>query len=550
MNPCRQKMFDYCPWEFQKAATPEEREVQRRHQAALGQCGAVLGERCYVSPEAAIMAYGEKALHLGADSIVAAHAYVTGGVRLGRHCSVNPFATLRDNVHGGDDVRIGAHACLIGMNHGFADTEVPIRCQPNTSKGIRLGDDVWIGSHAVLLDGVTIGSHAIVGAGAVVTRDVPAYAIVAGNPARLIRMRKRARPEDSSLAGQLRAFGERVKRQVIPLLERYQERTESGEPCFVNRPGERKRVRPWCDAVEVAALFGMTPPGFSPAEFVSQLQSFQNPQTGLVPEHLEEDRAFDPPPAPHPDQEGRYNTMIVQYALECLGAEMRFPVSNAAQIPAGRLVAGLQSLNWQTGAWGAGDWIDCYASCLYVNAKTFGQNVEMPALAGWLDAACNPETGMWGRWSEETHWQQPVNGFYRLTRGAYAQFGRPLPHPARSIDTILLHSRDTAFFGGKSNACNVLDVVHPLWLCLRQTRHRRAEAEEWMRERLPGVLSCWRDGRGFGFDLAQPEADLQGTEMWLSIIYLMADLLGISGGLGYAPRGVHRLEPAWKMESA
>src|SRR6185295_4140559 len=52
-----------------------------------------------------------------------------------------------------------------------------------------IGNDVWIGNHVIVKDGVTIGDGAIVGAGSVVTRDVPAYAVVAGNPARRIRMR-------------------------------------------------------------------------------------------------------------------------------------------------------------------------------------------------------------------------------------------------------------------------------------------------------------------------------------------------------------------------
>jgi hypothetical protein len=142
----------------------------------------------------------------------------------------------------------------------------------------------------------------------------------------------------------------------------------------------------------------------------------------------------------------------------------------------------------------------------------------------------------------------PVNGFYRLTRGTYAQYGRALPHPERAIDTILEHTKDKEFFaGGRENACNVLDVVHPLWLCLRQTDHRREEALAWMRKRLPQVLKHWKSERGFDFVVAGGKPSLQGTEMWLSIIYLMCDLLGCAQALGYQPKGVHRLEPALRF---
>ena len=152
-------------------------------------------------------------------------------------------------------------------------------------------------------------------------------------------------------------------------------------------------------------------------------------------------------------------------------------------------------------------------------------------------------TGMWGPWSAESRWQQPVNGFYRLTRGAYAQYGLPLPHPEKAIDTILTHTTDRAFFNGKTDdACHVLDVVHPLWLCRKQTAHRRLEIEAWVSKRLPKVLAHWQSKRGFDFVVARHDPSMQGTEMWLSIIYLMADILGVSDALGYRPRGVHRIE--------
>jgi hypothetical protein len=144
-----------------------------------------------------------------------------------------------------------------------------------------------------------------------------------------------------------------------------------------------------------------------------------------------------------------------------------------------------------------------------------------------------------------------VNGYYRLTRGSFAQFGLPVPHPERVIDTVLDHSRDPRHFTpGRENACNVLDVAHPLWLCTRQTNHRNAEIRQWAAGQLTTVLPRWHPGQGFGFG---PSADgggpgrwpgLQGTEMWLAIVWTLAELIGLSDLLGYRPRGVHRPEPA------
>ncbi len=548
----RRQRFEFCPWHFPAEATEAEKAEQAAHQQGLAEvAGTEVGASCYLAPSASITGKPGSGLHLGDHCFVAANSYVTDHVHLGHHCTLNPFVTLRGKIEGGDGIRIGAYTCMVGFNHGFEDTTVPIHKQPHTSKGIVLGDDIWVGAHVTVLDGVRVGSHSIVAAGAVVTKDVPDYAIVGGNPARVIRMRNApAAPSKASpLERKLENFGCKVAGELEPLLRSYQVKSKAGGIAYVNERGARKRVRPWCDAVELAAMFGRTAPGYTAAEWVTRLRDFQDKETGLVPEHIPEDSAFNPAPPKDPMSVPRYNTMIVNYALECLGSNLARPVQNAADVTVAGLRKHLTSgLPWSTRAWHAGDWIDCYASCLLPNAKYFGAKPPLNALFAWLDGHCDPKSGMWGSWTEESRWLHPVNGFYRLTRGTYAQYGRPLPHPERSIDTILGHAGDKAFFaGGKENACNVLDVVHPLWLCLRQTDYRREEAQAWVRKRLPVVLGHWKAERGFDFVVAGGKPSLQGTEMWLSIVYLMADLLGCATALGYRPRGVHRLEPATKL---
>ena len=78
---------------------------------------------------------------------------------------------------------------IAASNHAISDRTTPMKRQPESGVGIRIGSDVWIGAHAVLTDGINVGDGAVVAAGAVATRDVPAYAIVAGVPARQIRSR-------------------------------------------------------------------------------------------------------------------------------------------------------------------------------------------------------------------------------------------------------------------------------------------------------------------------------------------------------------------------
>lgn len=104
--------------------------------------------------------------------------------------AANAFIAMRGKLEIGDNTIFGPGVSIHCENHNFSDLEIPIRLQGATRKGVKIGKDCWIGSKAVILDGVTIGDHVIVAAGAVVTKDVPDYAIVGGVPAKVIKTRK------------------------------------------------------------------------------------------------------------------------------------------------------------------------------------------------------------------------------------------------------------------------------------------------------------------------------------------------------------------------
>lgn len=89
----------------------------------------------------------------------------------------------------GNGVRIGPHVCIHTANHVFSDPNIPIAEQGLQAKPVTIGNDVWIGAHAVVLSGVTIGDSSVIAAGAVVTRDVSSKVVVAGVPAREIKKR-------------------------------------------------------------------------------------------------------------------------------------------------------------------------------------------------------------------------------------------------------------------------------------------------------------------------------------------------------------------------
>ncbi|MEM6855077.1 MAG: acyltransferase, partial [Planctomycetota bacterium] len=114
-----------------------------------------------------------------------------------------------------------------------------------------------------------------------------------------------------------------------------------------------------------------------------------------------------------------------------------------------------------------------------------------------------------------------------------------------AIDTVLAHANDRRHFGpGKATACFVLDIIHPLWLCLRQTDHRAAEARATAEFWLIDTIDRWRGGEGFSFETrGDATPGLMGTEMWLSIAWLCADVLGLTTPNDHPPLGIHRPEP-------
>jgi acetyltransferase-like isoleucine patch superfamily enzyme len=119
-------------------------------------------------------------------------AAVGGSLRIGKNCTVHSFDVLYGFAGGlviGDGVRIATHAVLVPGNHLFDDLSRPFIEQGASSKGIVIGDNVWIGAGVKVLDGVTVGAGAVLGAGTVVTRDVPKDAVCVGIPARCIRVR-------------------------------------------------------------------------------------------------------------------------------------------------------------------------------------------------------------------------------------------------------------------------------------------------------------------------------------------------------------------------
>ena len=107
------------------------------------------------------------------------------GANIGFNCEV--FSASRVTI--GASVLMAAYSYIIGGDHDFSDPTAAVLAQARTSTGVDVGAGAWLGAGAKILDGVRIGEHAIVGAAAVVRDDVPAHAVAAGVPARVISRR-------------------------------------------------------------------------------------------------------------------------------------------------------------------------------------------------------------------------------------------------------------------------------------------------------------------------------------------------------------------------
>jgi acetyltransferase-like isoleucine patch superfamily enzyme len=191
-----QRRLAWMPWLY-FALKPRHRDWAQAWQAAvqaqlLAQETVSLGEGCFIAPDAAIFGEPGRAVVLGDRCAIAAQAFLHGPLTLGADVSVNAGARLdggRKGIHIGAGTRIASGAALYAFDHGLKPDR-DLRVQPVRSRGIRIGRDVWIGANAGITDGVTIGDHAVVAMGAVVTKDVPDWAIVAGVPASVIGDRR------------------------------------------------------------------------------------------------------------------------------------------------------------------------------------------------------------------------------------------------------------------------------------------------------------------------------------------------------------------------
>lgn len=129
---------------------------------------------------------------LGRRSVIESFTAINNGVgevRIGDNARIGIGSTVIGPVSIGNNVIIAQHVLISGLNHRYQDVTIPICFQGVETKPVIIQDEAWIGGNVVVLAGISIGKHAVVAAGSVVTRDVEPFTLVAGNPARVIKRR-------------------------------------------------------------------------------------------------------------------------------------------------------------------------------------------------------------------------------------------------------------------------------------------------------------------------------------------------------------------------
>lgn len=144
-------------------------------QERIGSCpmGSIsVGKNCWIMRNAMLVTYA-------------------GTIEIGDDVSINPGTIIYGNggVKIGNATRIATGTVIVAANHIFDDRSTPIMKQGLTMKGITIGDDVWIGSRVVIVDGANVGHGCVIGAGSVVTKSLPDYSVAVGSPARVIKTR-------------------------------------------------------------------------------------------------------------------------------------------------------------------------------------------------------------------------------------------------------------------------------------------------------------------------------------------------------------------------
>jgi acetyltransferase-like isoleucine patch superfamily enzyme len=145
--------------------------------------------------------FNEQFISIGDNTLIGPGVALSAGMVPGQECITNPVVTIGDrcligkgsgivghfSITIGNDVWTGHHVYITDQNHGYEDVTRPISEQSQPERAVSIGNGSWLGHGSIVLPGVTIGEHVVVGANSVVTKDIPSFSVAVGSPARVIR---------------------------------------------------------------------------------------------------------------------------------------------------------------------------------------------------------------------------------------------------------------------------------------------------------------------------------------------------------------------------
>jgi acetyltransferase-like isoleucine patch superfamily enzyme len=139
------------------------------------------------------MYYRKRFKHFGKGVLIKSNVFIYkfSNVELDDLVNIGPGCHLyaEGGIHIGKYTMLAMNVILMSGNHIFNDIRIPITDQGSSSLPIKIGDDCWLGANVIVLQGVTIGNGCVIGAGSVVTKDIPDYSVAVGNPAKVIKKR-------------------------------------------------------------------------------------------------------------------------------------------------------------------------------------------------------------------------------------------------------------------------------------------------------------------------------------------------------------------------
>ena len=145
--------------------------------------------------------YNEQYIRIGSGSIIGPYVALTAGMAPGQEMVSDPVVSIGDRtmigrgshvvghfcIEIGDDIQTGPYVYITDQNHVYDDPEIPVGRQWPHEQPVSIGSGSWLGTGVIVLPGSTIGRHCVIGAGAVVTGEIPDHSVAVGSPARVVK---------------------------------------------------------------------------------------------------------------------------------------------------------------------------------------------------------------------------------------------------------------------------------------------------------------------------------------------------------------------------